>query len=104
MQDVRTIIAYPSIRTDITSESSHSEDSEEIFSERIVSSRVLLQENLHFYSDDILQALVEAELVCIRLHTSDQERLRLLIVVFRYVGNNPQSEDLLAVKCGNQTN
>lgn len=63
-----------------------------------------LLENLHFCTDDKLHPLADAVVVGIHDLTSDQNRLRMHVVLGSYVWDNPESEDLLGLKRGNRTN
>lgn len=98
MQYGHKILACLPVRTDNTSEESHSEDFEGMLSESIKKSKILLPINLHILVDDVLQSLAEAALVGTHLQTRDQKRLRMHIVLGSYPCDNLGSEDLLGVK------
>lgn len=75
-----------------------------LLSVSIIVSRILLLEKLHFCIDDVLKPLADAALVRIRVQTSNLKRFQMHIVTGSYVCDNPDSEDLLEVRRGNQTN
>lgn len=84
MQLGHKLEAYLPVRTDIRSKGNHTEECEELFSESIILSRVLLLENLYYCTDDILRSLVDGALVDICVQISVQKELRMHIVMGPY--------------------
>lgn len=103
MRSEHTISNYLLLRTDIISMIIHSGDSEELFSESIIVSRVLFLKNHHYFTDNILRPLAEAALVGIRLKASHHKHIRMYIVMGSHVFDNLEFADFLAVRCRIQT-